>query len=246
MLLDVLCVLVGKSRGDRVWGPFPGRAPGPEGLQGGGALRRLYPSEPRAVGEPGGEPSVPRPARPPGLSFPAAPGSGGVTRAPRGGGVRAPEQEVAAARPRPGRSVIHGAAAGRTGAWPRGTGQDPTPAPARLPGCREGGARDAPRAGGIRTPPRTDLGEAAADQTCRAGLWPGWGRGQPKPPPPGSREQRPSVCSGAVWTMAPESYPGGGRGASGLNPPPSASCSTVGDGSVSPDGLWRSGPPPMP
>ena len=78
-----------------------------------------------------------------------------------------------------------------------------------------------------------------ADQTCRAGLRARLGEGAapaPSPPPPRSRKQRLSVCSRAVWTMAPEFYPRRREGP--LQPqlpsPQSGSCASARTGGVCP------------
>lgn len=73
-------------------------------------------------------------------------------------------------------------------------------------------------------------------RVCKPGVG---GGGRPRPPlpatPPGSQEQRLSVCSGAVWTMAQEFYPWRREGP--LRPklpsPESGSCPRLGtEGSV--------------
>lgn len=253
VVLDVLCVLVGKSRGDPCvgGGPRPAsraiRAAGPRGLVCGGGS-----------GRPPGGGGPPRTARAPGCLacalpaprfLPAVPG-------PRARGIRKPPTRgCTRLRPRPARPVIHeggGRGLGRGADRPGGP-PPPVPGSTSPAGTQLVGGRRTPFSGGggkerKSGPPATRAPGAlgGARQTCRAGLrarlGEGAARGPLPAPPPGSREQRPSVCPGAVRTMAPEFYP--------LHPaprPPRPQMGfllSAGVGGVILGGLQRPSPPP--
>lgn len=186
---------------------------------------------PLGAGGPRGRP--PRPCvcvRPAGPRFlPAVPGPGGrAAPSPR-------QQEVAdeglhwpPSPPRPAAAVIHKGGGPGLGRGRGSPGRTSTPCPGiDVPSghtaCWSVGVGPPPRAGerwrerlgpGLPVSPAPRAARAKpVGRVCR----PGWGRGRPEvplpAPPPGSWEQRPSVCSGAVRTMAPEFYPGARGGA---------------------------------
>lgn len=170
--------------------------------------------------------------RPPGPRFlPAVPGPGGLA-AP---GPR--QQEVAdeglhgpPSPPRPAGAVIHKGGGPGLGRGRGSPGRTSTPSR----GIDVPNGRTASWSVGVGPPPRAGerwrerLGpgllvspapRAARTKPVGRVCRPGCGRGRPEAPPPipapplGSWEQRPSVCSGAVRTMAPEFYPGARGGA---------------------------------
>lgn len=180
----------------------------------------------------------PRPRGPrvpgPGVGGRERPGEPGpASPAPAAGRRRGGTQRAPPLPPRPAWAVIH---AGGGPGYPRGPGRWVRPGyPGRTsaPPPRGGRSLDpgTQSVGGIRTlhvrggPAAlpAQAGATLGDKVWVPGFggrrWGGAGRTKPVrrvcgqvgggPPPAGSREQRPSVCSGAEQTMAPEFYPWG-------------------------------------
>lgn len=230
MLLDVLCVLVGKSRGaPRVAGRTPSpavRAQAPRGLVCSGGGVGWGPQAGELWGDLGAHiglrapPPPPPPPRPSRVAEGLRPPAGAVTHAGGSPGSGRP-----GARPGAGhrREDLHPHSRDRRSPRAHSAARWDSNPPSQA-GWGWGVHRWRERLGpGLRVDP-----SPPAAQTKPVGrvCGPGWGRGWPEAaplpaPPPGSREQRLSVCSGAVRTMAPEFYPPARGGApSGLSRTP--------------------------